>query len=202
MSATRQKSTLVIVDLQNDFCDGGSLAVNGSLSVVSKVRNYLLREYNNYSSIVFTKDWHINPIHHFSEKPDFKTTWPAHCLAGTFGAQLHKEILPLLKLDNAELFLKGRYSAAYSGFEAYSENGLSLLDYLGKLKQRNLIICGLAFDYCVAETAIDSIKYGFETTILMDMVAGISKTRCDELSKKLESLKVKLNTSSNGKKTC
>ena len=104
---------LIIVDVQNDFCEGGSLAVDGGAEVARTISRYL-HDGHGYAHVVATNDYHIDPGSHFSDNPDYASSWPRHCVVGTAGAEFHPE----LHTDQIEaVFTKGQYSAAYSGFE-------------------------------------------------------------------------------------
>ena len=110
---------LIIVDVQNDFCEGGSLAVAGGAAVAAAI-SAALRRPARWDHVVATKDWHVDPGAHFSDHPDFVDTWPAHCVVGTGGADFH----PALDTDRIEaVFHKGEHEAAYSGFEGHTERG-------------------------------------------------------------------------------
>lgn len=105
---------LIIVDVQNDFCEGGSLAVEGGAALAAEISEFVDAHHSQFDHIVATQDWHIEPGAHFSEEPDFLDSWPRHCVAGTRGAELHPD------LDTEYIqayFRKGQYTAAYSGFE-------------------------------------------------------------------------------------
>jgi nicotinamidase/pyrazinamidase len=105
---------LIIVDVQNDFCEGGSLAVEGGADLAAEISEYVDAHHGQFDHIVATQDWHIDPGPHFSEDPDFVDSWPRHCVAGSRGAELHPD------LDTEYIqayFRKGQYTAAYSGFE-------------------------------------------------------------------------------------
>jgi nicotinamidase/pyrazinamidase len=105
---------LIIVDVQNDFCEGGSLPVEGGAELAGAISEYVDAHHGQFDHIVATQDWHIDPGAHFSEDPDFVDSWPKHCVAGTRGADLHPD------LDTEYIqayFRKGQFTAAYSGFE-------------------------------------------------------------------------------------
>jgi nicotinamidase/pyrazinamidase len=105
---------LIIVDVQNDFCEGGSLAVEGGADLAAEISEYIDAHHGQFDHILATQDWHIDPGAHFSEDPDFVDSWPRHCVAGTRGAELH----PDLDTEYIQAFFrKGQYTAAYSGFE-------------------------------------------------------------------------------------
>ena len=104
---------LIVVDVQNDFCEGGSLAVAGGASVASSVSALM----GSYDHVVATKDYHVDPGDHFGNPPDFVNSWPVHCVVGTGGVEFH----PALSTDRIEaVFTKGEHAAAYSGFEGVS----------------------------------------------------------------------------------
>ncbi|MFF2029620.1 isochorismatase family protein [Arthrobacter sp. NPDC058192] len=105
---------LLIVDVQNDFCEGGSLAVAGGAELAGEISEYLDAHHGQFDHVVATQDWHIDPGTHFSEEPDFEDSWPRHCVAGTRGAELHPHLDP--EYIQA-YFRKGQFAAAYSGFE-------------------------------------------------------------------------------------
>src|SRR6476661_4377246 len=107
---------LVIVDVQNDFCEGGSLAVAGGAEVARRISEHVLAHAPEYAAIVATADWHDDPGTHFSDHPDFVQSWPAHCRMGTDGALFHPAAEPAFEHVEA-IFRKGQHAAAYSGFE-------------------------------------------------------------------------------------
>lgn len=160
---------LIVVDVQNDFCEGGALAVSGGDAVARAITGLLARR--GYQHVVATADHHIDPGDHFSGEPDFLTSWPAHCVAGTPGEQFHPE----LDTSTVEaVFRKGRYTAAYSGFEGADEHGTKLVDWLRARGVDEVDVVGIATDYCVKATATDAVKAGFRTRVLLDYIAGVS----------------------------
>lgn len=160
---------LVVVDVQNDFCEGGSLAVAGGTAVVAKI-NELLAEHR-YDHVVATADYHIDPGDHFSAEPDFVNSWPRHCVAGTPGADFH----PDLHTDAFDaVFRKGAYAAAYSGFEGTAQDGVGLADWLRSRGVDHVDVAGIATDYCVKATAEDAARAGFTTRVLADLTAGVA----------------------------
>jgi nicotinamidase/pyrazinamidase len=161
---------LIIVDVQNDFCEGGSLAVAGGAAVARGISE-LLASRPDYAHIVATKDFHIDPGEHFSDDPDYSATWPPHCVAGTSGAEFH----PLFEPSAVEaVFAKGHYSAAYSGFEGTDDSGATLTDWLRQRGVDEVDVVGIATDYCVKATAADAAKAGFSTRVLLDLTAGVA----------------------------
>jgi nicotinamidase/pyrazinamidase len=160
---------LIIVDVQNDFCEGGSLAVTGAAAVVRAI-NALLAGNHGYDHVVATKDYHVNPGAHFADKPDYVDSWPRHCVAGTAGADFHPE---LNTAPFEAVFHKGAYTAAYSGFEGAIDH-TSLTDWLRARGVDEVDIAGIATDYCVRQTAADATRAGFKTRVLVDLTAGVA----------------------------
>jgi len=163
---------LVIVDVQNDFCEGGSLAVAGGTAVARAITQYLAGpDGTRYDHVVATQDFHVDPGTHFSEHPDYADSWPAHCVAGTAGAQFRPE----LDTSRVEaIFRKGQHAAAYSGFEGSADSGETLREWLTQRRVTEVDIAGLTADYCVRATAADAAKAGFATTALLGLTAGVS----------------------------
>ena len=167
---------LIVVDVQNDFCEGGSLAVTGGADVALRITELLAG--HDYDHVVATMDYHIDPGPHFSEDPDFRDTWPRHCVAGTPGAEFHEGLDPSAFED---VFHKGHYSAAYSGFEGFHcDHGTSLADWLRDHDVDAVDVVGIATDYCVRATAADAVAAGFTTRVLLDLTAGVSPTTTAE----------------------
>jgi nicotinamidase/pyrazinamidase len=159
---------LIIVDVQNDFCEGGSLAVTGGSAVAEAISSYLP---GGYDHVVATKDFHIDPGEHFSDSPDYAESWPRHCVAETSGADFH----PALDTARVEaVFKKGHYSAAYSGFEAADDSGTTLADWLRQRGVDEVDVVGIATDYCVKATAADARAHGFATRVLVDLTVGVA----------------------------
>ena len=148
-------TALVIVDVQNDFCEGGSLAVAGGAEVAAAITRHL-RD-NRYDHVVATRDYHIDPGSHFSDEPDYVTSWPAHCVADTPGAAFH----PALDTSAVEeVFSKGAHSAAYSGFEGAAPDGTGLAEWLRARGVDAIDVVGIATDHCVRATALDGARSG------------------------------------------
>ena len=167
---------LIVVDVQNDFCEGGSLAVAGGAAVAGAISAHLAQHRGDYGVVVATRDWHIDPGTHFADEPDFAATWPAHCVAETDGADFHPA------LDDAVDFLatvdavvsKGAYEAAYSGFEGRTEDGRALADLLREAGVTEVDVVGIATDYCDRATALDALREGFATRLLVPLTAGVA----------------------------
>jgi nicotinamidase/pyrazinamidase len=173
---------LVVVDVQRDFCEGGSLGVGGGNDVAVAVAE-VVRE-RDYACVVATQDWHVDPGDHFSDTPDFVSTWPAHCRAGTPGAELHAE-LPLDRIDAT--FRKGEHAAAYSGFEGttgadpkrQTEARVGLAAWLRDHGITEVDVVGIATDHCVRATALDAVAAGFRTRVLLGLTAGVARASTD-----------------------
>lgn len=173
-------SALVIVDVQNDFCEGGALAVSGGAGVAAAITEFLATA--GHEHVVATRDYHVDPGPHFSDEPDFVRSWPRHCQAGSAGAAFHPE------LDVAPIeavFSKGRYDDGYSGFggyRAFVEDGFAgngLAEWLTARGVSRVELVGIATDHCVRATALDAARAGFDTAVLLDLTAGVSAETVD-----------------------
>ncbi|MBF1647425.1 MAG: isochorismatase family protein [Rothia dentocariosa] len=194
---------LIIVDVQNDFCAGGALATDRGAKVAALISEYVEDNHHRYEAVVATQDWHIDPGAHFSDTPDFVDSWPVHCVANTEGAEIH----PNLDTDYIEAyFRKGRYEAAYSGFEGLQapeesvmtgehEPGATLddegpktplADWLDEHEIQDVDIVGIATDYCVLATAKDAVDAGYETRVLIDLTAPVHEDKLDEVIAEME----------------
>jgi nicotinamidase/pyrazinamidase len=161
---------LIIVDVQNDFCEGGSLAVAGGAAVAGAITDHLAGRHG-YDHVVATKDVHIDPGGHFSDRPDYASSWPVHCVADTAGARFH----PDLDTSSVEaVFRKGAYTAAYSGFEGATDDETTLASWLRARGVDEVDIVGIATDHCVRATAQDAARAGFTTRVLLDLTAGVA----------------------------
>ena len=198
------RTALIVVDVQNDFCEGVSLAVAGGSGVAAAISEHIEQHHGDYEAIVGTLDWHISPGSHFSEDPDFRTSWPVHCVAETEGADTHDE----LETDRIEAwFRKGEYEAAYSGFEGVlapetstplgaveeddededeTEDPVSLDDWLRDRGIEAVDIVGLAADHCVRATGLDAADAGYETRVLLGLSAGVAAQTTQQAVQDLE----------------
>jgi nicotinamidase/pyrazinamidase len=162
---------LIIVDVQNDFCEGGSLAVPGGAAVAAGISLVLDRSGERWDHVVATKDWHIDPGDHFSDHPNYLDSWPPHCVVGSGGTEFHPE----LHTERIEaVFRKGEYKAAYSGFEGQNEDGETLASWLRQHGVTEVELVGIATDHCVRATALDAKAEGFATTVLLGLTAGVA----------------------------
>jgi nicotinamidase/pyrazinamidase len=160
---------LIVVDVQNDFCEGGPLAVAGGAAVAAGISSLLATA--DYAVVVATRDAHREPGAHFSSSPDFVDTWPVHCKVGTPGAEFHPN-LDTQRLD--AVFDKGANAAAYSGFEGVGPDDVPLADWLASRGVDSVDIVGIATDHCVRATALDAVATGLETTVILDYTAAVA----------------------------
>jgi nicotinamidase/pyrazinamidase len=177
---------LIVVDVQNDFCEGGSLAVAGGTAVAAAITEHVRSA--AYDHVVATRDHHIDPGGHFAEHPDFLETWPAHCVVGTGGVELHAN------LDREALeavFDKGEYAAAYSGFEGTAD-GVPLADWLRGRGVDAVDVVGIATDHCVRATALDAVGNGFTTRVLLPLTAGVAEASTEAALEQLRAAGVEL----------
>ncbi len=182
---------ILVVDVQNDFCPGGSLPVDGGDEVASTITDYLSSPAaDGYRMVVATMDWHPDTdtdpgFAHFAAEPDFVDTWPAHCVAGSKGAELHPNLsLP----DDSIIVRKGQRAAAYSGFEGHDSQGRSLWQVLRDRGINQLDVVGLATDHCVTATAIDGKALGYDVRVLLAATAGIAAETTDRAVARMRDL--------------
>ncbi|MFF5171474.1 isochorismatase family protein [Micromonospora sp. NPDC000089] len=169
-------NALIIVDVQNDFCEGGSLAVAGGAGVAAGISRLLADQPGRWDHVVATKDYHVDPGAHFGDPPDFVDSWPRHCVVGTAGSELH----PDLATDRVEaIFHKGEHAAAYSGFEGHADDGEGLAAWLRRRNVDRVDLVGIATDHCVRATALDAAREGFATTVLLDLTAAVAPETLD-----------------------
>ncbi|GAA4508746.1 nicotinamidase [Actinoallomurus oryzae] len=162
---------MIIVDVQNDFCEGGSLAVAGGADVAAAISSFVSAHRGEYDHVVATRDFHLDPGDHFDEHPDYADSWPPHCVIGTPGADFH----PNLDLAPIEaVFSKGEHEAAYSGFEGVADDGTPLAEWLRKHEVDSVDVVGIATDHCVRATALDARGAGLSTRVLLRMTAGVA----------------------------
>ncbi len=162
---------LIIVDVQNDFCEGGSLPVTGGAEVARDISAYLDGHAAEYHHVAATRDYHVDPGAHFSAAPDYVNSWPPHCVAGTPGAAFHPD-LDVARIE--AVFSKGAHAAAYSGFEGATPGGTPLATWLRERDITDVDVAGLATDYCVRATASDAMREGLRARVLTGLIAGVA----------------------------
>jgi nicotinamidase/pyrazinamidase len=166
---------LIVVDVQNDFCENGSLAVAGGADVAAAITDLIGQSPACYRHVVATRDHHVDPGDHFSANPDYVHSWPVHCVAGTEGVGFHPNFAPVVASGAIDaVFDKGAYAAAYSGFEGLDENGQTLADWLRAREVTAVDVVGIATDHCVRATALDAVRAGFAAHVLLELTAGVS----------------------------
>ncbi|MGW2561710.1 isochorismatase family protein [Streptomyces sp. NPDC001514] len=184
---------LIVVDVQNDFCEGGSLAVAGGADVAAAITDLIGEAQPGYRHVVATRDHHIDPGDHFSEHPDYVGTWPPHCVAGTEGVGFHPNFAPAVASGAVDaVFDKGAHAAAYSGFEGTDENGSTLAEWLRARDVTEVDVVGIATDHCVRATALDAVREGFRTHVLLDLTAGVAEDTTDRALEELRGAGVEL----------
>lgn len=184
---------LIVVDVQNDFCEGGSLAVAGGSDVAAAVTELIGQRAGRYGLVVATRDAHISPGNHFSTHPDFRHSWPPHCVQGTEGVGFHPNFAPAVASGAIDaVFDKGAYAAAYSGFEGADENGAGLAEWLRSRGVEEVDVVGIATDHCVRATALDAAREGFRTQVLLDLTAGVDRGTTEAALEELAGAGVRL----------
>lgn len=177
-------NALIIVDVQNDFVEGGSLAVEGGTALAGRLAEKLDKVFPEmFDHIVYTQDWHIDPVGHFSDTPDFVDTWPVHCVADEKGSEIVPVLATAIQKSDKELIniRKGEYVPAYSAFEGADSNGRNLETVLKENSVDTVVVVGIATEHCVRATAIDASDAGFYTTVWTDYCAGIDDARVQEV---------------------
>lgn len=166
---------LLIVDIQNDFTEGGALGVDGGDRVATEVTRYLGAHAGDYDAIIASRDWHDADSDnggHFSQNPDFIDSWPVHCVADTEGAEYD----PLLTTDAITHHVrKGQGTSDYSAFQGTTDAGEHLGDLLAELNITEVDVVGIATDHCVCATALDALKGGWSVRVHQDLIAGVGK---------------------------
>jgi nicotinamidase/pyrazinamidase len=167
----RERRAIIVVDPQPDFFEFGALPISGATRTAERIAKYLLAHGDDYAMKIVTQDWHLDPGEHWSSDPNFATTWPVHCAAGTDGADIHSSLVD----QPWDLVIrKGHHEGAYSGFEGVSENGSTLSDELTKADIHGVTVVGFATDHCVRATALDARRLGYDVEVMLDLCAGVA----------------------------
>lgn len=175
---------LVVVDVQNDFCEGGALGVPGGTALAAEISVFLDKKAHLFSAVVASKDWHTaesdngGHIATSGDEPNFATTWPEHCIANSWGAEYSASLDTELIHHHLK---KGQGSPGYSAFEGVDQLGNTLHSILDKAGVRSLAIVGIALEHCVAATARDAIEKGYEVVILASLCASIDSIRAAQV---------------------
>jgi Amidases related to nicotinamidase len=168
---------LFIIDVQNDFTEGGALGVDGGAAVAAGITDLLARHPDRYDHVFASRDWHDADSDnggHFAlgAEPDFVATWPVHCVADTPGSEYH----PALNTDAVTVHVrKGQGSPAYSIFEGRTDDGSTVTDKLDELGVIDIDVVGIATDHCVRASALDALEHGRGVRVLTDLVAGVGR---------------------------
>jgi nicotinamidase/pyrazinamidase len=172
----RGRRALVVVDVQPTFCEGGELPVTGGNAVAVRIADFVRAHSDDYTVVVTTQDWHVDPGPHFATEPDYVDTWPPHGLAGTANADLHPQLVPAITaVPGVVRIHKGEHRAAYSGFDGSDEGGRPLAQVLTDADVDGLDVCGIAESHCVKSTALDARRLGYPTTVLTDLTVPVSE---------------------------
>jgi nicotinamidase/pyrazinamidase len=170
------RNALLVVDVQVDFVEGGSLGVKGGLTTAAMIARHVRHFRNEYQFIVASRDYHENAPDHISDHPDFVNTWPPHCMVGTPGAAFVPTIQNLVREKHIQTVVtKGRNHAAYSAFEGLDPRGHYLLDVLKENRIDHIDVCGIATDYCVRASALDAKKNDFQVRVLVNLCAAVNE---------------------------
>ncbi len=174
---------LLVIDVQNDFCEGGALACEGGAAVAATITDSLQKHKDSYDLIVASRDWHTpndSNDGHFppaGTQPDYVKTWPLHCIAGTEGAKYH----PNLDESLIDVHIKkGQGANGYSIFEGTTESDQSLLELLNHNYISAVDVVGIATDYCVRASALDAVRSGIETRVISSLTAGVSPSSVEK----------------------
>jgi nicotinamidase/pyrazinamidase len=170
------RNALLIVDVQADFVENGSLPVQGGVAVAAMIARHVRHFKNEYQFIVASRDYHENAPDHISDNPDYINTWPPHCMVGTPGAAFVPTIQNLVREKLIQLVvLKGRDRAAYSAFDGLDPRGHPLLEVLKEERIDHIDVCGIATDYCVRASALDARRNEFQVRVLVNLCAAVNE---------------------------
>ncbi|MFD5191808.1 isochorismatase family protein [Streptomyces sp. NPDC058357] len=180
------RRALIIVDVQKDFCEGGSVPVKGGADRAAAIADLVRRPDEQYAFVVATCDHHIDLGAHFSDHPDFQESFPVHCVVGSEGGEFHPDFAPAVESGHVdEVVFKGAHSASKSGFEGFTQDGTTLSSWLKARGITALDVVGIATGHCVKATALDGVRAGFTVRVLLDYTAGVAadttRTAVDEL---------------------
>jgi nicotinamidase/pyrazinamidase len=164
------RRAIIVVDPQPDFFEGGALPVAGATRTAQRIADFLHSRGDDFALRVVTQDWHVDPGGHWSDEPNFETTWPVHCVANTSGAAIHAS---LVDQPWDVRIRKGQHEGAYSGFEGSSDEGTTLFDVLTSAGITSVAVVGFATDHCVRATALDARRLGFDVNVILDLCAGV-----------------------------
>ena len=185
-------TALIIIDMQNDFCAGGTLEVKDSEKIIEPINS----AQDKFETIILTQDWHPKDHSSFASNNSAEVyskiemnygsqiLWPDHCIQGSIGANFHKN----LNTNNSNLILRKGCNPKIDSYSAFFENDKNtttgLEGYLKKKEIKRLYLCGLAFDYCVFYSALDGINLGFDVFVFQDLTKAIKLNNSEKIAKK------------------
>ena len=184
---------LFIIDVQNDFTEGGALGVDGGAAVAAGITRLIADHPGRYSHIIASRDWHDgdndNGGHFAAGAPDFVDSWPVHCVSGTDGAEYH----PALDTSAIDVHIrKGQGKPAYSIFEGTTDDGRTVAEVLDEYGIDEIDVTGIATDYCVRASALDALSAGRTVTVITDLVAGVAEESSEKALDELETAGARL----------
>ncbi len=167
--------SLLIVDVQPTFCEGGQLPVAGGNAVAFAIAELLSAHRDDYDLVVTSQDWHIDPADHFSDTPDYIDTWPPHGLADTPDAELHPAVVAALGEHGADVTIKkGQHAAAYSAFDGTDAHGDRLAEVLAARGVGELDVCGIAESHCVRASVLDARRAGLDVRVMTALTVPVT----------------------------
>lgn len=183
---------LFIIDVQNDFTEGGALGVEGGAAVAAGITDWIATHGSEYDAVFASRDWHDGDNDnggHFSPEPDYIDSWPVHCVSGSAGAEYHPD------LDTSAIDVhvrKGQGEPAYSIFDGTTDDGGSVRDALDERGITAVDVVGIATDYCVRASALGAVDAGLETRVLVDLTAGVHPETSEAALAELEAANVEV----------
>src|SRR5689334_903937 len=187
------RNALLVVDVQQDFVEGGSLGVQGGVACAAHIAQHVRHFKEQYQYVVASRDYHENAPDHISANPDYLNTWPAHCMVGTPGAAFVPTIQNLVREKYIqEVVTKGRDRAAYSAFDGVDKRGHPLLDVLKENRIDHIDVCGIATDYCVRASALDARKNQYQVRVLVNLCAAVNEATGQQALEEMRAAGVQL----------
>jgi nicotinamidase/pyrazinamidase len=180
------KTALIVVDVQKDFCEGGTLSAADTLSLLEPLSKQIQEARRKGAAIVYTRDWH--PKNHSSFQPQ-GGPWPVHCVAESNGAQL----MPPLEAQKEDVIVNKGVSAEGAGYSGFEDTGLA--ERLRAAGVQRVGVTGIATEYCVRATALDSARARFDTTVLSDLIRAVNPAETSKILTELKQAKVRVSSS-------
>ncbi len=171
LAKVRSGRAIIVVDPQPDFFEDGPLPIAGATTTAEHLGDFLRARRDSFDLTVVTQDWHESPGEHWSDTPNYETTWPVHCAADSPGAHVHEALADVVW---DAVIHKGAHEGAYSGFEGRDHDGSPLAEVLARHGVRHVTVVGFATDHCVRATALDARALGLDVTVAIDLCAGVT----------------------------